>query len=60
MQGLGYWLWTKEPLPEFNRFIEFRKTFDYTGGKCDIKITGDTRFVLYVNGEYSSIKKGFT
>ena len=52
MQGLGYWLWIKEPLPEFNRFIEFRKTFDYTGGKCDIKITGDTRFVLYVNGEY--------
>ncbi|MBQ7257599.1 MAG: hypothetical protein IJS60_07905 [Abditibacteriota bacterium] len=52
MQGLGYWLWIKEPLPKFNRFIEFRKTFDYTEGKCDIKITGDTRFVLYVNGEY--------
>jgi len=48
----GSWIWTKENLAIFNRFVRFRKTFDYTDGIAEIKITGDTRYVLYVNGEY--------
>ncbi|MBQ0106053.1 MAG: alpha-L-rhamnosidase N-terminal domain-containing protein [Armatimonadetes bacterium] len=48
----GSWIWTEENLPEFNRFVRFRKNFTYTDGKADLKITADTRYILYINGEY--------
>lgn len=52
MQLKGYWLWTEEKTAEFNSYVRFRKTFDYDYGKAVLNITGDTRYALYVNGEY--------
>lgn len=48
----GYWLWTKEELPKFNNYVRFRKVFNYQEGKALLNITGDTRYALYINGEY--------
>lgn len=54
----GSWIWTDKKLPEFNRFVSFRKTFNYKGGKANFKITADTRYVLYINGEYVNYGPG--
>lgn len=47
----GSWIWTSEPTPPRNAFVSFRREFDYTGGKADLHITADSRYILYVNGE---------
>lgn len=46
------WIWTAEPLPARNRFVRFRRTFDHAGGPASLRITADSRYVLWVNGEY--------
>lgn len=52
MDWNGSWIWTDEHLPARNAFVRFRKTFDYGGGPAMLSITGDSRYVLWVNGEY--------
>ncbi|MBQ7258016.1 MAG: family 78 glycoside hydrolase catalytic domain [Abditibacteriota bacterium] len=58
MNLTGSWIWTKDKTPEFNRFVRFRKTFSYSGGKADLEITADTRYALYVNGEFLGFGPG--
>lgn len=48
----GFWIWTEEDIPERNSFVRFRREFDYSGGSASLHITADSRYVLYVNGEY--------
>ena len=48
----GSWIWTEQETPERNSFVRFRKTFEYEGGIARLRITADSRYVLYVNGEY--------
>lgn len=58
MKFLGSWIWTNKNSHEFNRFVEFRKTFNYIKGKADLYITADTRYALYINGEYIGFGPG--
>jgi len=46
------WIWAEEEVTLRNSFVRFRKTFEYDGGIAKLKITADSRYVLYVNGEY--------
>jgi len=48
----GRWLWTKAKVPARNAFVGFRRTFGYEGGPAVMRITADSRYVLYVNGTY--------
>ncbi|MEN6372580.1 MAG: family 78 glycoside hydrolase catalytic domain [Armatimonadota bacterium] len=48
----GSWIWTSEKTEDRNAFARFRRTFDYSGGPAVIRITADSRYVLYINGEY--------
>lgn len=35
-----------------NHYAEFLKSFDIKSGKCEIKISVDTEYALYLNGKY--------
>lgn len=48
----GSWIWTEGSVPSRNAFVRFRRGFSYAGGDARIHITADSRYVLYVNGEY--------
>ena len=52
MNWLGYWIWTSQGLCERNAFVRFRRKFQYANGDASMHITADSRYVLYVNGEY--------
>ncbi|NUQ00990.1 MAG: alpha-L-rhamnosidase N-terminal domain-containing protein, partial [Armatimonadetes bacterium] len=52
MEWQGQWLWTAAPLRNRNRFVRFRRRFDYRGGAARLHLTADSRYALYVNGEY--------
>lgn len=49
------WIWTDQDdkLAERNRFVRFRRRFAWNGGKAVLHITADSRYILYVNGEYA-------
>lgn len=48
----GHWIWTDQQTPNRNAFVRFRRTFDYSGGPATMRITADSRYILYVNGSY--------
>ena len=48
----GSWIWTDAILPERNAFVRFRRRVPYSGGLARLRITADSRYVLYVNGEW--------
>ncbi len=52
MNWQGHWIWTSAELAERNTFVRFRRCFDYNGGGASLNITADSRYVVYVNGEY--------
>ena len=49
---LGSWIWTDARLPERNAFVRFRRRVQYDGGPARLRITADSRYVLYVDGEW--------
>ncbi|MCE5197389.1 MAG: family 78 glycoside hydrolase catalytic domain [Armatimonadota bacterium] len=51
-QWSGHWIWTTDKTSNVNAFVKFRRVFDYTGGPASIHITADSRYVLYINGEW--------
>ncbi len=51
-QWRGSWLWCAAETPSRNAFVRFRRTFAYAGGPAVLHITADSRYVLWVNGEY--------
>jgi hypothetical protein len=46
------WIWTEAPLPARNAFVRFRRVLGPASGRLVIRITADSRYWLYVNGEY--------
>ena len=46
------WIWTEDELPERNRFVRFRRRIEYEYGEAKIRISADSRYALYINGEY--------
>ncbi len=54
MKWQAHWIWTDQDdkLAERNRFVRFRRRFAWNGGKAVLHITADSRYILYVNGEY--------
>ena len=46
------WIWSAEKLPARNAFVRFRRRFGYAGGPARLRITADSRYILYVNGAY--------
>ncbi|MEN6583668.1 MAG: family 78 glycoside hydrolase catalytic domain [Armatimonadota bacterium] len=52
MEWLSKWIWTAEELSRTNAYVSFRKSFIYTKGRCLFHVTADSRYVLWVNGEY--------
>lgn len=48
----GWWIWTSAGLPERNRFVRFRRKFKYNGGLATMHITADSRYAMYINGQY--------
>ena len=48
----GAWIWSSDRLPQRNAFVRFRRCFPYDGGAATLNLTADSRYVLYVNGEY--------
>ena len=53
MEWSGKWIWSgDESVSERNAFVRFRRGFDYDGGRALLHITADSRYVLFVNGEY--------
>jgi alpha-L-rhamnosidase len=45
------WIWTDAALPARNAFLRFRRAFTASGA-LRIRITADSRYWLYVDGEY--------
>lgn len=45
------WIWISEET-RLNEYVEFLTTLDYKNGVCAIKISVDTEYALYINGEY--------
>jgi len=52
MEWSGNWIWSDESSDERNAFCRFRRGFDYVGGHIQFHVTADSRYVLFVNGEY--------
>lgn len=52
MNWAGSWIWVSENTPGVNSFVRYRRAFNYVDGAAKIHITADSRYVLYVNGEY--------
>ncbi|NQT51816.1 alpha-L-rhamnosidase N-terminal domain-containing protein, partial [bacterium] len=48
----GHWIWTRDDTPERNAFVRFRRQVAYTGGPATLHITADSRYWLWVNGEF--------
>ena len=50
------WIWGQQKNEERNLFYYFRKSFELTESPSDIKIyiTAETKYKLYINGEYVS------
>ncbi len=48
----GGWIWPELDTGERNAWARFRRTFVYTGGAVQLNITADSRYLLWVNGEY--------
>jgi hypothetical protein len=46
------WIWTPEPTAPRNAYVRFRREFAHPGGPATLHLTADTRYVLYVNGEW--------
>lgn len=46
------WIWTPEKTAERNAFVRFRKVFQWNGERTDIRVTADSVYVLFVNGQY--------
>ncbi|MCK9222282.1 MAG: glycoside hydrolase family 78 protein [Limnochordia bacterium] len=51
MNWVGHWIWTKEALSSRNNYLRFRRKFQ-AGKKALLHITAQSRYALYVNGEY--------
>jgi hypothetical protein len=51
-QWVGEWIWTREEVPERNAFVRFRRQVRYDGGKAVLHITADSRYWLWVNGQF--------
>lgn len=48
----GSWIWAAAETPIRNIHVDFRRAFEYRGGEAKIRLTADTRYCLWVNGEY--------
>ncbi len=46
------WIWTPEPTPPRNAFVRFRRVVPGAGGRLILRISADSHYWLYVNGEY--------
>lgn len=51
MDWQASWIWTADATPRRNAWVRFRRTFDYAGGPASLRVTADSRYTLYVNGE---------
>ncbi|MHB9037811.1 MAG: family 78 glycoside hydrolase catalytic domain [Armatimonadota bacterium] len=48
----GNWIWSGEELLDRNAYVSFRRRFEYCDGSAKLHITADSRYTLWVNGEY--------
>jgi hypothetical protein len=46
------WIWTPEKTSNRNAWVRFRRTFEYQSGRAVFHLTADSRYVLWINGEY--------
>lgn len=46
------WIWLHDQ-DHADEYIDFYDTFDYDGGKAEMKISADTNYALYINGVYA-------
>ncbi len=47
----GQWIWSPEPLPARNAWVQLRRRFTYDGGAVMLHLTADSRYTLTLNGE---------
>lgn len=47
----GQWIWSSDSLPKRNALVNFRRRFRYEGGKAQLRITADSRYSLFLNGQ---------
>lgn len=48
----GNWLWTAGPMTARNAFVRFRRSFSPGEAPATIRITADSRYWLWLNGEW--------
>ncbi len=48
----GGWIWSADDLPKRNPWVQLRRRFDYGSGAAMLHLTADSRYTLFLNGEY--------
>lgn len=46
------WIYLKD-CGEGNRYVKFRKEFNYNSGAAKLSVSADSRYALYINGEFA-------
>ena len=51
LQFISKWIWKSDFVGK-DIYCDFADSFDYNGGKVSVKISADSNYALYINGNF--------